>query len=544
MLYFAPWKTTVVTLVILIGLLFTLPNFVPESVRLDDNGEPKGVFTVLPHQTINLGLDLRGGSHLVFQVDMDEVRQERLENLQDDARSALRENPPILISGSPAVLEGQVIVRLSRPEDMDQAMERLEELNEPITTATGQQGMNQTLSITQGDDDRTIRLGITDAALDSIRQRTVTQSIEVIRRRVDATGTTEPNIARQGDDRVLVQVPGENNPQRIIDLVGTTARLTFHMVEEGVSVNPDGTGRTPPGVMILPSERSGEPYLAVQRRPLVTGEQLVNAGQAFDQNGQPAVNFRFNTTGARAFADATTQNRGRRFAIVLDDTIISAPVIRNPITGGSGIIEGGFTIETATDLSNMLNAGALPARLTPVEQRTVTASLGADSVARGETAVLIGFGLVIVFMALAYGFFGIVSTLALLANILLLLGALSGLQATLTLPGIAGIVLTIGMAVDANVLIFERVREEYRLGRTVTTAFEAGYSRALSAILDANITTLIAASVLYMLGAGPVRGFAVTLGLGIMTSVFTAFVFSRLLISIWLRTGRPKKLAM
>ncbi|WP_306017009.1 protein translocase subunit SecD [Oceanicaulis sp. MMSF_3324] len=544
MLYFAPWKTTVVTLVILIGLLFTLPNFVPESVRLDANGQPKGVFTVLPHQTINLGLDLRGGSHLVFQVDMDEVRQERLENLQDDARSALRENPPILISGSPAVVEGQVIVRLSRPEDMDQAMERLEELNEPITTATGQQGMNQTLSITQGDDDRTIRLGITDAALDSIRQRTVTQSIEVIRRRVDATGTTEPNIARQGDDRVLVQVPGENNPQRIIDLVGTTARLTFHMVEEGVNVNPDGTGRTPPGVMILPSERSNEPYLAVQRRPLVTGEQLVNAGQAFDQNGQPAVSFRFNTTGARAFADATTQNRGRRFAIVLDDTIISAPVIRSPITGGSGIIEGGFTIETATDLSNMLNAGALPARLTPVEQRTVTASLGADSVARGETAVLIGFGLVIVFMALAYGFFGIVSTLALLANILLLLGALSGLQATLTLPGIAGIVLTIGMAVDANVLIFERVREEYRLGRTVTTAFEAGYSRALSAILDANITTLIAASVLYMLGAGPVRGFAVTLGLGIMTSVFTAFVFSRLLISIWLRTSRPKKLAM
>ena len=404
--------------------------------------------------------------------------------------------------------------------------------------------LNQTLAITRGDDDRTIRMAITEAALDSIRQRTVTQSIEVIRRRVDSTGTTEPNIARQGEDRVLVQVPGENDPQRIIDIVGTTARLTFHMVEEGVTINPDGTGRTPPGVMILPSERSSEPFLAVQRRPLVTGEQLVNAGQAFDQNGQPAVNFRFNTTGARAFADATTQNRGRRFAIVLDDTIISAPVIRNPITGGSGIIEGGFTMQSATDLANMLNAGALPARLTPVEQRTVTASLGADSVARGETAVLIGFGLVIVFMALAYGFFGIVSTLALLANILLLLGALSGLQATLTLPGIAGIVLTIGMAVDANVLIFERVREEYRLGRTVTTAFEAGYSRALSAILDANITTLIAAAVLYMLGAGPVRGFAVTLGLGILTSVFTAFVFSRLLISIWLRTSRPKTLAM
>jgi preprotein translocase subunit SecD len=325
MLYFAPWKTTVVTLVILIGLLFTLPNFVPESVRLDANGEPKGVFTVLPHKTINLGLDLRGGSHLVFQVDMEEVRQERLENLQDDARSALREDPPILIAGSPAVVEGQVIVRLSRPDDMDRALERLEELNEPITTAAGGQGMTQTLTINQGDDDRTIRLGITEAALDAVRQRTVTQSIEVIRRRVDSTGTTEPNIARQGEDRVLVQVPGESDPQRIIDLVGTTARLTFHMVEEGVTINPDGTGRTPPGVMILPSERSSEPYLAVQRRALVTGEQLVNAGQAFDQNGQPAVSFRFNTSGARSFAEATTQNRGRRFAIVLDDTIISAP---------------------------------------------------------------------------------------------------------------------------------------------------------------------------------------------------------------------------
>jgi len=544
MLYFAPWKTVLVMAVVLIGLLFSLPNFIPESARVDAQGEAQGVWTTLPNQTVNLGLDLRGGSHLVFQVDMQEVQQERLSNLAEDARTALRQNPPILLSGQPAAMEDEVIIRLVREDDFETALERLNELNEPITTATGAQGLQQSLWITPDEDGRTIRMGVTDAALEAIQQRTVAQSIEVIRRRVDVTGTTEPTIARQGEDRVLVQVPGESDPQRIIELVGTTARLTFHMVEDGVRVGPDGSGRTPPGVMILPTERPGEPFLAVQRRALVTGEQLVSASQSFDQNGQPAVSFRFNNSGSLAFGEATMQNRGRRFAIVLDESIISAPTIRSPITGGSGIIEGGFTVQSANDLSNMLNAGALPARLTPVEQRTVTASLGADSVARGQIAILIGFGLVIVFMLAAYGFFGVVSTVALLANILLLLGALSGLQATLTLPGIAGIVLTIGMAVDANVLIYERIREEYRLGRTVTTAIETGYRRALAAILDANITTFVAAAVLYMLGAGPVRGFAVTLGLGILTSVFTAFVFSRLMISVWLRVARPKKLAM
>jgi len=544
MLYFAPWKTALIAIVVLIGLLFSLPNFVPASERVNAEGEPVGIWSTLPHQTINLGLDLRGGSHLVFQVDMEEVRVERLSNLADDARAAMRQNPPILLSGTAAVVGDDVIVRLAREEDFERALDRLNDLNEPITTAAGGQGLQQTLTISPDDDGRTIRMGITQAALEAIQQRTVTQSIEVIRRRVDSTGTTEPTIARQGEDRVLVQVPGESDPQRIIDLVGTTARLTFHMVEDGVSINTDGTGRTPPGVMIMPTERPGEPFLAVQRRALVTGEQLVNASQSFDQNGQPAVSFRFNTSGATSFGEATANNRGRRFAIVLDDTIISAPRIRSAILGGSGIIEGGFTVQSANDLSNMLNAGALPARLSPIEQRTIGPGLGQDSIERGQIAIAIGFSLVIVFMLAAYGFFGVVSTVALLANILLLLGALSGLQATLTLPGIAGIILTIGMAVDANVLIYERVREEYRLGRTVTTAIETGYQRALAAILDANITTFIAAAVLFMLGAGPVRGFAVTLGIGIITSVFTAFVLSRLLISIWLRAARPKKLAM
>lgn len=543
MLYFSPWKTGLVLAVVLIGLLFSLPNFVPQGARLTEAGEPVGVWRTLPHQTVNLGLDLRGGSHLVFEVDMDQVREERLENLQSDVRTALREDPPVL-SAPPAVVNGEVVVRLSREDDLQRALERLDEINEPVTGPGGQQTLSETLNIREGEDGRTIRIGITEDALAAIRQRTVQQSIEVIRRRIDTTGTTEPTIARQGEDRVLVQVPGESDPQRIIDLVGTTARMTFHMVEAGVDPGPDGQARTPPGVSILATEEPGEPFLAVQTRALVTGEQLTRSSQIFDESGRPAIGFDFNTSGARAFGDATSTNVGRRFAIVLDDTIISAPVIQTPILGGSGRITGNFTLQEASDLSNMLNAGALPAELSPIEQRTVGPGLGQDSIERGQIAIAIGFGLVIIFMGLAYGFFGVVSTLALLANVLLLLGALSGLQATLTLPGIAGIILTIGMAVDANVLIFERIREEYRAGRTVVNAVEQGYDRAFAAILDANVTTFIAAAVLYMLGAGPVRGFAVTLGIGILTSVFTAFVVSRLMISVWLRTQRPKTLAM
>jgi len=542
MLYFAPWKTALILGAILIGVLFSIPNFVPENARVDANGEAKGVWTVLPNQTINLGLDLRGGSHLVFEVDMQEVQEERLSNLADDVRGSFRTSPPIL-STPPSVVGEAVIVRLSREEDMERALTRLDEINEPIPSRLGGPSTQRTLDVNQ-EDARTIRLSITDAALDDIRTRTVTQSIEVIRRRIDATGTTEPTIARQGDDRVLVQVPGENDPEQIITLVGTTARMTFHMVESGVTVQPDGTARTPPGVSVFPTERPDEPFLAIQTRPMITGEQLVDASQSFNEGGQPAVSFRFNTTGARIFGEVTSTSVGQRFAIVLDDVIISAPRIRVPILGGSGIIDGGFTVQSANDLANMLNAGALPARLTPIEQRTVGPGLGQDSIAAGQTAILIGFALVIVFMLFAYGFFGVISTVALLVNVVLILGALSLLQATLTLPGIAGIILTIGMAVDANVLIFERVREEARQGRTVVNALDAGYSRALTAILDANVTTFIAAAVLYMIGAGPVRGFAVTLGIGIITSVFTAFTFSRLMLSVWLKTRRPKRLAI
>lgn len=550
MLYFSPWKIFLILAVVLLGVLFSVPNLVPANERfVVRNGavtsEPAGIwaFPLVPHNSVNLGLDLRGGAHLVFEVNLEEVKEDRLVNLAEEASVALRQAPVINVR-RPSVVGDEVVVRVARAEDMDAAWDRLQDLSQPVgNNALAQQGGfgAQTVAFTRDDAERIIRLTITPEALEEIQTRTVTQSIEVIRRRIDETGLTEPTIARQGDNRVLVQVPGEANPQRIIDLVNTTARMTFHLVDSTVTIDASGNGRTPPGVEIMPTERPGEPWLAVQRRAMVDGENLTNASAAA-QNGQPVVQFQFDTAGATAFGRATSQNVGRRFAIVLDGVIISAPSIRSPILGGSGIIEGGFTYESANDLAILLNAGALPASLTPVEQRTVTAGLGQDQIRAGTLAVIVGFAAVIIFMLAAYGVFGVFSNIALLANVTLILGALSGLQASLTLPGIAGIILTIGMAVDANVLIFERIREEVRAGRSPANAIETGYARALSAILDANITTFIAAAVLFMLGAGPVRGFAVTLGIGIITSVFTAYLLSRLLVAMWFKAFKPQKL--
>lgn len=550
MLYFSPWKIFVILAVVFAGVLFSIPNLVPANERFEVRNEevtdePRGIwaFPLVPHNSVNLGLDLRGGAHLVFEVDIDEVKQSRLDNLAEEASVALRQDPVINVR-RPAVVGEEVVVRIARAEDMDAAWDRLQDLSQPVgDNALAQQGGfgGQSVAFERDDAERIIRMTITEEALDEIQTRTVSQSIEVIRRRIDETGLTEPTIARQGDNRVLVQVPGEANPQRIIDLVNTTARMTFHLVDSTVSIDASGQGRTPPGVVIYPTERPGEPYLAVQRRAMVDGEDLTSAS-ATTQTGQPVVQFQFDTTGATAFGRATSQNVGRRFAIVLDDVIISAPTIRGPILGGSGIIEGGFTYESANDLAILLNAGALPASLTPVEQRSVGPGMGQDQIEAGALAVIVGFVAVMIFMLAAYGVFGVFSNIALLANVTLILGALSGLQASLTLPGIAGIILTIGMAVDANVLIFERIREEARAGRSPANAIETGYSRALSAILDANITTLIAAGVLFMLGAGPVRGFAVTLGIGIITSVFTAYLFSRFLVAIWFKAFKPQKI--
>jgi protein-export membrane protein SecD len=551
MLHFGRWKLLTILVVIVAGVLYSLPNLVPEDVRYsineaDNSREARGIWNYIPSRTINLGLDLQGGSYIVFEVDMEEVRTAQLESLAADARQTLRNDPPLL-PRSVAVVGDEVVVLMIREEQRDEAFERLQELNGPVTTQMGQPGMAQMYSMRRdGDDPSAIRISVTDEQFTAIRQRTLSQSITVIRRRLDGLGTTDPTIARAGADRVMVQVPGADDPQEIIDLVGTQAALSFHLVDSTIDPGPNGQARTPPGRTIYPiANTQPVQYLAVETRQLLTGENLTQANVTNHPSYVgPVVGFRLDTQGALVFGDITRNNRGRQFAIVLDDEIITAPRINEPILGGSGVIGGGYTYETASQLVILLNAGALPATLTPVEQRTVSASLGRDQIESGTLAIIIGFSAVIVFMLLAYGIFGIFSTLALLANVVLIIGGLSGLGMTLTLPGIAGIILTIGMAVDANVLIFERIREEARNGRTPANAIQAGYERALAAILDANITTFIAAAVLFMLGAGPVRGFAVTLGVGIVTSVFTAFVFSRLLAVLWLRGFKPKKLPL
>ncbi len=550
MMHFGPSKLITILLVVLLGVLFSVPNVVPYEQRyaLNEGGEyeAQGVWRYLPSSSVNLGLDLQGGSHIVFQVDMAEVRDQQLEALRSDVEQAMRVDGR-RIYRSVAVVGDEVIAMTVQAEDRDIALERILELSEPVAQQPGAFSIEQTLEIESGgeDDPTVVRARISDAQYAAIESRTVQQSIEVIRRRLDGMGTTDPTIVRQGDSRVLVQVPGADDPQAIIRLVGASASMSFHLVDENIDPGIDGQARVPPGRAVFPVASSdGGGFIVVNSRATLTGDNLANASVTTHPNYVgPVVGFRLDTQGSLVFGELTQQNRGRRFAIVLDGEVISSPRINEPILSGSGVIGGGYTYESATNLVILLNAGALPASLTPVEQRNVTPSLGADQIESGRLAVMIGFGLVIVFMVAAYGILGLFSTAALLVNVVLILGGLSGLGATLTLPGIAGIILTIGMAVDANVLIYERIREEARKPNSKPAkAIEVGYERALAAILDANITTLIAAGVLFMLGAGPVRGFAVTLGIGIITSVFTAFVFSRLLAVVWLRATKPQKL--
>ncbi|MXN64574.1 protein translocase subunit SecD [Stappia sp. GBMRC 2046] len=534
MLYFARWKIALIVLVVLAGLVSTLPNFFStETLRQMPDW--------LPKRQIVLGLDLQGGAYLLYEVDKQDYIQKRLKTLVGDIRQTLREEPRIGYTGLGVQGQG-VQVRIRDVQRIDEARNRLSELANPLVSSLfgGQQVNEFTLDVSE---DGLVRFTFTEEGLAQRVRSIVQQSIEVIRRRVDELGTTEPNIQRQGEDRILVEAPGENDPQRLKALVGQTAQLTFHMVDVSMSAEQALQTRPPAGTVVMDSiDEPPIPYL-LEEAPLLSGEDLVDAQVSFDQRtNEPVVNFRFNTSGARKFAIVTQQNVGRPFAIVLDSEVISAPVIREPITGGSGQISGSFDVESANDLAVLLRAGALPAKLTVVEERSIGPGLGQDSIDAGRLASLIGAAAVVIFMVLAYGRFGVMADIALTANILLIFGALTFLQATLTLPGIAGIVLTIGMAVDANVLIFERIREESRAGRSAISAIDAGYSRALGTILDANITTLIAAVILFQLGSGPIRGFAVTLAIGIFTTVFSAFTFSRLLVALWVRWRRPSHL--
>ncbi len=534
MLYFARWKISLIVLVVLAGFFSTLPNFLSsETLRSWPSW--------LPGRQIVLGLDLQGGAYLLYEVDKKDYIDKRLKATVGDVRAALRQDPRIGYTGL-GVRGNGVQVHIRDKTQLEEAVKRLNELRNPLVSSLfGGQTVDE-FSVSETPEG-VVRLDFTEDGLQQRVRSIVQQSIEVIRRRVDELGTTEPNIQRQGEDRILVEAPGEQDPERLKALVGQTAQLTFHMVDTSMSGNQALTARPPVGTMVLNSvDDPPIPYL-VEETPLLSGEDLVDAQVAFDQRtNEPIVSFRFNTSGARKFAVVTQNNVNRPFAIVLDDEVISAPVIREPITGGSGQISGSFTVDGANDLAVLLRAGALPAKLTVMEERSIGPGLGQDSIDAGKLASLIGAAAVVVFMVLAYGRFGLIADLALTVNVLLIFGALTFLQATLTLPGIAGIVLTIGMAVDANVLIFERIREESRAGRSAISSIDAGFKRALGTILDANVTTLIAALILFQLGSGPIRGFAVTLAIGIFTTVFTAFTFSRFLIALWVRWRRPSSL--
>jgi preprotein translocase subunit SecD len=531
MLYFSRWKALAILAIAFLVCFAAVPNLFPESVV---ERWPKWA-----QRHIVLGLDLQGGSHILLEVDANAVRQEKVESLRDDVRRVLRD---ARIGYSGLTARGDTVeVRIREPADVPQALAKLRELSQPLgglLGGTGQRSVN--ISDAGGG---LIRLQVTETAMNERIRQSVDQSIQIIERRVNELGTVEPSIQRQGADRILVQVPGLQDPSRLKDLLGKTAKLTFRLVDMSMSPQEAAQqGRAPPESEILYEGKGAQrvPVL-VQKQVMVSGEDLNDAQPGFDQRtSEPIVSFRFNTSGGRRFAQVTQESVGRPFAIVLDNEVISAPVIREPILGGSGQISGNFTVQSANDLAILLRAGALPAPLTIVEERTVGPGLGQDSIEKGKLASYVGAALVIGFMLATYGLFGLFANIAVAVNVAMIFGILSLLNATLTLPGIAGIVLTVGIAVDSNVLIYERIREEVRAGRTPITAIDAGFSRALATILDSNITTLIAAVVLFFIGTGPVRGFAVTLGVGIVTTLFTAFTLTRLIVANWVRMVRPQ----
>jgi preprotein translocase subunit SecD len=531
MLHFTTWKIVLVVGICALGVLFSVPNlFSPATLERLPSWAPK--------KQVSLGLDLRGGSHLLYEVDFAAALRERLNNVIDATRTALARGR---IGYTGLNIEGDHVTLQLRDFDQLKRDGRLAEVTKLFQDADPE--IAPTIS-----DTGQVSLRYGDVALQARQKAAVDQSIEIIRRRVDETGTKEPTIQREGASRILVQLPGIDDPQRVKDLIGKTAKMTFQLVDLAASPDDAQRGRLPPGDEVLPAEadarRSGGPTAyVVKRRVLVSGENLVDAQPTF-QNNEAVVSFKFDAVGGKRFGDATKENVGKPFAIVLDGKVISAPNIREPILGGSGVISGSFTVQSATDLALLLRAGALPAPLTILEERTVGPDLGADSIHAGATACIVGVLLVVAFMVVFYGLFGIFADIALFFNLMIMLGSLTLLGATLTLPGIAGIALTMGMAVDANVLIYERIREEMRGGRTMLSSLEAGFKRAFGTILDSHVTTLVAGALLYELGSGPIKGFAVTLSIGVLTSLFSAILVTRLQIISWLHRFRPKAIPL
>jgi protein-export membrane protein SecD len=540
MLHFQTWKLVLVLGIVIAGILYALPNVFPRAT-IDR------VPSWLPHKQVNLGLDLQGGAHLLYQLDEKEMTDDWLSTIRGDVRETLRRARIGYTGLSQDVTARSVSVKIRDAAELDKAYQELRKLAAPVggNVFSGFSGYD--LDVATKDD--TVVLTVTDAGLAHRMSSAIQASIETIRRRVDAFGTTEPSIQREGRSRVLVQVPGISDVERLKTLIGETGKLEFKLVDP--SANPEQIAQSkvvPPGDELLygnppsgaPQGSPQIPYV-LKNQVLVTGQNLVDAQPSFDQRtGEPVVTFRFDAAGATRFGKVTSENVGLPFAIILDNKVISAPVIREPILGGTGQISGHFSVQEANDLAVLLRSGALPAKLTVIEERTVGASLGADSIEAGKKAALMGLALVMIFMLAGYGLFGLFANLALIINIALIFAVLSLMGATLTLPGIAGIVLTIGIAVDANVLINERIREEIRTGKSPFAAVDAGYSRALITIIDSNVTTLIAVLVLFWLGSGAVRGFAVTLTVGVIASMFTAVTVTRLMVAYWLRWTRPR----
>lgn len=530
MIDFPRWKVALTLGICILSVYFAVPSFIPK-----DN---ERLLSYFPETRINLGLDLRGGSYLLLEVNFNAYMKDQLDNLRNDIRTDFRgrkiNGERIKYTGGLKISNQHVYIDL-----VDKSMNaEVIKILDDISSETDVE-----------ESDGIIKIGYNEVALKALRHNVLEQSIEIVRKRVDETGTREPDIQRQGDNRILLQVPGLEDPEHLKQLLGKTAKMSFHLVDMTMSYPDDGTKPVPPGSVRLPSndnQENGRPIYYVIKKPvMISGDLLVNATTGFSSvDSQPVVNIRFNNLGAKKFADITKENVGKPFAIVLDNKILTAPRINEPILGGSAQISGRFTTREANDLAILLRAGALPAPLEVIEERTVGPSLGADSIEAGTNAIMLGFAMIMLFMFLAYGRFGFYADIALVMNLTIMLAVISIFGATLTLPGIAGIVLTMGMSVDANVLIFERIREESKIGRTPFAAVDSGFGQALRTIIDSNLTTLIAALILYSFGSGPVKGFAVTLSVGILASMFSAILLTRLMVVKWLKKNKPDRIPL
>jgi preprotein translocase subunit SecD len=527
MLDFPRWKVWSISLVILVGILFAIPSMLPSDLKAR---YPK----FLPSATINLGLDLAGGSQLLLEADQGDAAKQRLQGMEDQVTTELRRTPRVEI-GDISTAGGRVSFLVRDPTQVDTAVERLRAITQPVALTGGRDWDVQVIDSTR------IVMTPTQAGTQRAMKDAMTVARDVVRRRIDPQGTKEITVINQGTDRILVEVPGVEDPEALKRLIGQTARLEFKLVDMTADPAQVQQGHAPAGSQVLQMAEGGG-FIAVKRRVMVSGDQLVDAKQSFDQNGQAVVSIKFNTAGARRFGRVTQENVNKPFAIILDDKVLSAPNINEPILGGQAQISGNFTVESANQLAVSLASGKLPVKLNVIEERTIGPELGNDSIEKGIIASIVATLAVIVFMLITYGRFGVYTTYGLIVNALLILGIMAVFNASLTLPGIAGFVLTIGAAVDANVLINERIREEQRRGRKTLDSIETGYKEASTAIFDANITNVIAAVLMWYFGSGPIRGFAVVLMIGIVTSVFTAVNFTRMLVALWVRRKRPRVL--